>query len=52
VEPTSAIAAAAFTRLLERGVIRPDETSVLVLTGSGLKTTRRIGELIDGGRDI
>ena len=52
VEPTSAIAAAAFTKLLERGVIRPDETSVLVLTGSGLKTTRRIGELIDGGRDI
>ena len=46
VEPTSAIAAAAFTKLLERGVIRPDETSVLVLTGAGLKTTRRIGELI------
>ena len=45
-EPTSAIAAAAFTKLLERGVIRPDETSVLVLTGSGLKTTRRIGELM------
>ena len=46
VEPTSAIAAAAFTKLLEGGVIRPDETSVLVLTGAGLKTTRRIGELI------
>jgi threonine synthase len=46
VEPTSAIAAAAFTKLLERGVIRPDETSVLVLTGAGLKTTRPIGELI------
>jgi threonine synthase len=46
VEPTSAIAAAAFTKLLERGVIRPDETSVLVLTGAGLKTTRRMGELI------
>jgi threonine synthase len=46
VEPTSAIAAAAFTRLLERGVIQPSETTVLVLTGGGLKTTQRIGELI------
>jgi threonine synthase len=48
VEPTSALAAAAFTRLLERRVIQPSETTVLVLTGSGLKTTRRIGELIGG----
>ena len=45
VEPTSAIAAAAFTKLLERGVLQPTEATVLVLTGSGLKTTRRIGEL-------
>jgi threonine synthase len=45
-EPTSALAAAAFTRLLESGVIRPGETTVVVLTGSGLKTTRRIGELM------
>jgi threonine synthase len=46
VEPTSAIAAAAFTKLLDRGVIQPSETTVLVLTGAGLKTTQRIGELI------
>jgi threonine synthase len=46
VEPTSAIAGAAFTKLLERGVIQPTETTVLVLTGAGLKTTRRIGELM------
>ncbi|MGH6799104.1 MAG: pyridoxal-phosphate dependent enzyme [Roseiarcus sp.] len=46
VEPTSAIAAAAFTRLLKRGVIQPGETTVLVLTGSGLKTTQRIDELM------
>jgi threonine synthase len=45
-EPTSALAAAAFTRLLERGVVRPSETNVLVLTGSGLKATQRIGELM------
>jgi threonine synthase len=46
VEPTSAIAGAAFTELLERGVIQPTETTVVVLTGAGLKTTRRIGELM------
>jgi threonine synthase len=46
VEPTSAIAGAAFTKLLESGVIQPTETTVLVLTGSGLKTTRRIGGLM------
>jgi threonine synthase len=45
-EPTSALAAAAFTRLLERGAIHPGETTVLVLTGSGLKATRRVGELM------
>jgi threonine synthase len=48
VEPTSAIAAAAFTKLLESGVIQPSEATVLVLTGAGLKTTQRIGELIGG----
>jgi threonine synthase len=45
-EPTSALAAAAFTKLMERGIIQSTETTVLVLTGSGLKTTQRIGELI------
>ena len=45
VEPTSALAAAAFTKLQERGVIRPGETTVLVLTRGGLKAPRRIGEL-------
>jgi threonine synthase len=45
-EPTSALAAAALTKLLEGGVIQPSETTVVVLTGAGLKTTRRIGELL------
>ncbi|MBV9907259.1 MAG: pyridoxal-phosphate dependent enzyme [Hyphomicrobiales bacterium] len=45
-EPTSALAAAALTKLLEGGVIQPNETTVVVLTGAGLKTTRRIGELL------
>ena len=39
LEPTSSSAAAALTRLLE-GDIRPDEITVLVLTGPGLKPTR------------
>ncbi len=46
VEPTSALAAAAFSQLLERGVIQSSETTVLVLTGAGLKTTQRVGALM------
>jgi threonine synthase len=45
-EPTSALAAAAFTKLMQRGIIQSTETTVVVLTGSGLKTTQRIGELM------
>jgi threonine synthase len=48
-EPTSAQAAAALVKLVEAGSIRPEETTVVVLTGSGLKATQRIGELIGGG---
>ena len=43
VKPTSAIPAAAFTKPLDRRVVQPSETTVLVLTGAGPKT---IGELI------
>jgi threonine synthase len=46
VEPTSAVAAAGLTRLLASGRIRPGETTVLVLTGSGLKASATIGELL------
>ncbi|WP_181378084.1 threonine synthase [Teichococcus aestuarii] len=45
VEPTCAQAAAAFGRLLEDGTIREEETTVVVLTGSGLKATQRHAEL-------
>jgi threonine synthase len=45
-EPTSAIAGAALSKLLAAGAIRQDETTVVVLTGSGLKATQRIGELV------
>ncbi len=46
VEPTSAQVAAAFRRLLAAGAIAPEQTTVLVLTGSGLKATPRIAELL------
>jgi threonine synthase len=46
VEPTSAQVDAAFRRLLDAGTITPEQTTVLVLTGSGLKATPRIAELL------
>jgi threonine synthase len=46
VEPTSAVAAAGLSRLLASGAIRPHERTVLVLTGSGLKASATIGELL------
>ena len=46
VEPTAAQAAAAFRKLLAAGTIAPGQTTVLVLTGSGLKATPRIAELM------
>jgi len=47
VEPTCAMAAAALSDLTERGAIRADETSVVVLTGTGIKATPRIADLLD-----
>lgn len=38
VEPSSAIAAAAFARLLAAETISPDQVNTVVLTGSGLKS--------------
>ncbi len=46
VEPTSAVAAAAYRRLLAEGTVATTERAVLVLTGNGLKATSAIGELI------
>lgn len=46
VEPTSAQAAAAFAKLLAAGTITADQTTVVVLTGTGLKSTPRIAELL------
>ena len=46
VEPTCASAAAALTRLSRAGVVAPHETTVVVLTGSGLKATQRWSEWV------
>jgi threonine synthase len=46
VEPTCASAGAALTRLLATGVIAPGETTVMVLTGSGLKASEAIGKAL------
>ncbi len=46
VEPTSAAVGAGLTRLLATGAIRPGESVVVILTGSGLKAAPLIGSLL------
>jgi len=46
VEPTCAQAAAAFSRLIAEGRIAARETTVVVLTGTGLKSTPRYAEML------
>jgi threonine synthase len=46
VEPTSAVAAAALDRLAASGAIAPRETTVVVLSGAGLKAAARVAELV------
>jgi threonine synthase len=46
VEPTCAQVAAALARLLDAGTIKRHESTVLVLTGTGIKATPRIAELL------
>src|SRR4051794_36159079 len=46
VEPTAATAAAALSHLRRNGAVRPDDTTIVVLTGHGLKATDRIAELL------
>src|SRR5215831_1445584 len=49
VEPTAAAAAAGLSQLQTSGAIQPGETTVLVLSGSGLKASATIGELLKLG---
>lgn len=51
VEPTSATAAAALDILLKRGHIAKSETTVVLLTGSGLKAANKVSELISDVRE-
>lgn len=46
VEPTSAAAAAGLTRAQREGDISPSDTTILVLSGSGLKAAAEIGALL------
>ncbi|MET7932057.1 threonine synthase [Streptomyces sp. NPDC005322] len=48
-EPTSATAAAAIDVFRARGAIRPGETTVVLLTGSGLKAAPAMTALFGGG---
>jgi threonine synthase len=42
VEPTSAVATAALTDLRSRGSLAPDEETIVILSGSGLKATDKL----------
>ena len=46
VEPTCAQVAAAFGKLLASGAVLPEQTTVLVLTGTGLKATPSIANML------
>ena len=47
-EPTSAVAAAALSRFLADGTILPGQTTVVVLTGAGLKSAERMAGVFGG----
>ncbi|HEY4193534.1 MAG TPA: pyridoxal-5'-phosphate-dependent protein subunit beta, partial [Mesorhizobium sp.] len=44
-EPTSAVSAAAIAQLTEQGFIQPGQSTVVVLTGSGLKTSASMDQI-------
>jgi threonine synthase len=46
VEPTSATVGAALTRLLTSGTIKPNEATIAIITGHGLKAADKIAELL------
>ncbi len=46
VEPTAAQVAAAFAKLIASGAITAEQTTVIVLTGTGLKATPRIADIM------
>ncbi len=46
-EPTSASTLAALQQLTASGAIKPGETTVLIITSTGLKVTQRISDLLE-----
>ena len=50
VEPTSATAAAAYSSLLASTAIAPSETTVVLLTGSGLKAAAAVADVVASAR--
>lgn len=50
VEPTSATAAAAYSMLLHAGTVHPAETTVVMLSGSGLKAAPTVRDLVEAVR--
>ena len=46
-EPTSASGAAALDRLAGAGVIKPNENTVVILTGTGLKAASTVADLVE-----
>jgi threonine synthase len=46
-EPTSSIAAAAVPGFVRQGLLRPDETTVMVLSGSGLKAAQTMASILE-----
>lgn len=44
-EPTSATVAAAVDAFMQRGTIKPGETTIVILTGSGLKSSGLMGDI-------
>jgi threonine synthase len=49
-EPTSCVAVAALEIFLRDGTIRPDQTTVVVLTGAGLKSVETMATIFDADR--
>ncbi|WP_405935660.1 pyridoxal-phosphate dependent enzyme [Streptomyces sp. NBC_00726] len=50
-EPTSSVAAATLDHFIASGEIAPDETTVVVLTGAGLKSAERMAAVFGGHDD-
>ncbi|GII90581.1 threonine synthase [Sinosporangium siamense] len=46
-EPTSSVAAAALDHFIADGTIGPDETTVVILTGAGLKSAEKMAAVFD-----